>query len=108
MGDEFPDSTGPGTVCTDINECDAADSNKCDTINGQCTNSFGSYECSCMDGYYPNHGGDYTALFKDLIYQDYHEYSGENGGNNCLLNCVSSTCVLVGGPGNVLRIWRLA
>ena len=34
----------------DINECESNDSNNCDE-NAQCTNTEGSYTCSCNPGY---------------------------------------------------------
>ena len=37
-------------VHTDINECESNDSNNCDE-NAQCTNTEGSYTCSCNTGY---------------------------------------------------------
>ena len=36
-------------LCLDINECDK-DNGGCSHI---CTNTDGSFECSCMDGYLP-------------------------------------------------------
>ena len=43
--------------CVDINECipdeDDMFLHNCDTF-GQCSNTFGSFECSCIDGYYGN------------------------------------------------------
>lgn len=38
----------PQVMLEDINECEEH-SNIC--INGYCTNTFGSYMCSCYDGY---------------------------------------------------------
>ena len=34
--------------CVDINECEATENNLCDQI---CTNTMGSYTCSCRHGY---------------------------------------------------------
>ena len=38
-----------GTVCADVNECNRMEDN-CD-INAECTNTIGSYRCSCNMGY---------------------------------------------------------
>ena len=37
-------------LCADINECESNDSNNCDE-NAQCSNTEGSYTCSCNTGY---------------------------------------------------------
>ena len=36
-------------ICADIDECSSG-SHKCDT-NAGCTNSHGSYQCTCEQGY---------------------------------------------------------
>ena len=38
-----------GTLCPDVNECDRMEDN-CD-INAECSNTIGSYRCSCNMGY---------------------------------------------------------
>ena len=45
---------GDGTTCVDINEC--IGENDCDSRpeRGICTNSLGSYTCSCTAGYVIN------------------------------------------------------
>ena len=35
----------------DIDECSRQDTNDCQQ---SCTNTFGSYECTCIDGYEPD------------------------------------------------------
>ena len=39
---------------SDINECDDPSTNSCDPEDGICTNSIGSYSCSCKTGYTGN------------------------------------------------------
>lgn len=39
-----------GTDCVDLNECQSPTTNNCDP-RGICTNTYGSYECSCPSGY---------------------------------------------------------
>ena len=36
---------------SDINECENSTFNDCDKANGLCTNTNGSYLCSCNNGY---------------------------------------------------------
>ncbi|KAI8498003.1 hypothetical protein Bbelb_239470, partial [Branchiostoma belcheri] len=38
-------------TCADIDECAANMNNSCDPVNGACTNTPGSYNCSCQTGY---------------------------------------------------------
>ncbi|XP_078578168.1 uncharacterized protein LOC144863080 [Branchiostoma floridae x Branchiostoma japonicum] len=38
-------------TCADIDECAANMNNSCDSVNGACTNTPGSYNCSCQAGY---------------------------------------------------------
>ena len=38
----------------DIDECASASTNDCDKVNGVCTNTPGSYECSCKTGWKGN------------------------------------------------------
>ena len=35
----------------DIDECSSADLNTCDTENGTCVNTVGSYTCECNNGF---------------------------------------------------------
>ncbi|XP_022789317.1 protein kinase C-binding protein NELL2-like [Stylophora pistillata] len=43
----------------DINEC--ADGKRHCDVNAECNNTFGSYKCTCKDGYYGN-GTDCTII----------------------------------------------
>ena len=38
----------------DVNECKNDSDNDCDEFNGNCTNTIGSYICSCKPGYSGN------------------------------------------------------
>jgi len=45
------------SLYTDINECESGELNNCDT-NAECTDTEGSYTCSCNTGY---SGNGYTC-----------------------------------------------
>jgi len=47
------DGKKAGEVCEDVDECAADDDNVCTTAadGGVCTNTVGSYECGCADGF---------------------------------------------------------
>ena len=50
-----------GTDCnSDVNEC--SDANICGDINKVCTNTKGSYTCSCRDGYQSQDDGTCTGI----------------------------------------------
>ena len=49
MFDEGFEDQGDGHGCQDIDEC-ATGTHACDSF-GTCTNTAGSYDCSCNDGY---------------------------------------------------------
>jgi hypothetical protein len=64
--------TGPGTTCTDLNEC-ATNNGGCAAAasGGRCDNSVGTYQCSCITGYT---GSGFTCA-------DVNECAdGDNGG----------------------------
>ena len=60
--------TGNGTSCTDLNECATANGGCAQT----CTNSVGSYSCSCASGYTLDANGHSC--------DDVNECAGGNGG----------------------------
>ncbi|GAQ86762.1 hypothetical protein KFL_003090190 [Klebsormidium nitens] len=51
-----PGYQGPGTTCTDINECAPGGNvtNTCAPVGSVCTNTPGSYTCACAAGYTGN------------------------------------------------------
>lgn len=52
----------------DINECEDADLNDCDAENGFCTNTNGSFDCSCNTGYRQDGSSDsFTCISEYLI-----------------------------------------
>lgn len=76
-----------GTNCTDVNECATANG-KCDQ---QCTNTYGSYYCSCRNGYRLE--GDYVCEDINECLEGSaacsHECVNVPGGYYC--NCPSGT-----------------
>ena len=58
--------------CVDINECTLKTDN-CNNATATCTNTIGSYTCSCNSGYY---GDGVTCT-------DFNECAGQNGGDDC-------------------------
>ncbi|XP_078664554.1 uncharacterized protein LOC144907404 isoform X1 [Branchiostoma floridae x Branchiostoma belcheri] len=60
-------------TCADIDECAANMNNSCDPVNGACTNTPGSYNCSCQTGYQLERNGG-------TLCEDIDECSTSNGG----------------------------
>ncbi|CAH1251723.1 FBN3 [Branchiostoma lanceolatum] len=60
-------------TCADIDECAANMNNSCDPVNGACTNTPGSYNCSCRAGYQLESNGG-------TLCEDIDECSTSNGG----------------------------
>ena len=40
-------------LVSDVDECELG-IHTCDKVNGQCTNTYGSYQCSCIQGFHGN------------------------------------------------------
>lgn len=72
--------------CEDINECLTVGNNR--TCDHFCTNTIGSYKCSCREGYQVNHQDEATC-------SDINECSfGKVCSHNCLntIGCFNCTC----------------
>ena len=41
-------------IIIDFNECLNGTDNNCDSMNSECNNTFGGFECYCRDGYRDN------------------------------------------------------
>ena len=68
-------------VCSDVNECEDGST----VCQGNCTNTIGSYTCSCRDGY---------VNFNETTCSDVNECMTANGGceQNCTNTVGSYTC----------------
>jgi hypothetical protein len=49
-----PGYSGDGSVCRDVNECEAGTDNCLDNGTARCLNTAGSFECRCLRGYTGN------------------------------------------------------
>ncbi|KAL4216399.1 Fibrillin-2 [Mactra antiquata] len=90
---------GDGTICSDIDECDPSyeDIDKCDQM---CSNTEGSFNCSCKNGYRlnnNNHTCDDIDECKEgtkICSEIHHEVCVNNIGNavcNCMPNYLRKT-----------------
>lgn len=68
-----------GTSCSNINECASAATHSCDKEHGDCTDTEGSYRCSCNNGFT---GDGYNCA-------DLNECA-PGGSNQCAQTCINN------------------
>ncbi|XP_017226505.1 wall-associated receptor kinase-like 8 [Daucus carota subsp. sativus] len=83
--------------CQDINECETYDYNRCQQT---CTNTPGSYSCSCINGWVPE--GQYNCMKTDPSLVSYRRFSP----SILIVTCTSLGVVLVLAPMCLYKVMK--